>query len=110
MKDLEKTFIGIGEVKGFLFQQISKNDFGYLYSVAIGGSIDHYEVFLKDEQKEGESIIAGRKVIFENKILYPSSNKFGISAWTFKTYKESIESFENLCLLTKEGLNLATQI
>ena len=34
MIELEKEFIGIGEVKGFKFEQLDKNEYDYLYKVS----------------------------------------------------------------------------
>ena len=44
MKQLQQNFTGKGQVKGFTFTQIKKNEHAYIYEVNTGNSI-HYEVF-----------------------------------------------------------------
>lgn len=70
MKQLEKSFIGKGQVRGFKFTQIKKNDKAYIYKVT-DKSIKHYEVF-----KHKENIRFGC-------VSYPSNKSFGI--WAFTT-------------------------
>lgn len=46
MKELEKVFIGRGEVKGFYFEQVAKSDKAYLYKVTCAeGTRPYYEIF-----------------------------------------------------------------
>lgn len=85
MKQLEKEFIGRGEVKGFRFTQINKSDLAYLYEVDCDGSI-HYEVF---KHKENTQF---------NCVSYPKTNSFGVWAWTKGTLQEAVEKFELLSL------------
>jgi len=89
MKKLEKSFTGIGEVRGFAFEQVLESQKAYLYKV----NGDRYEVFLKKEQKAGEAIISGQKVIFEEKELYPRSEEFGKIAWAFQDYDKALVRF-----------------
>ena len=65
MKPLEITFIGKGEVKGFIFTQIKKSEKAYIYKVETEVS-KHYEVF---KHKENTQF---------NCISYPSSKGFGV--------------------------------
>ena len=46
IKKLEKTILGVGEVKGFLFTQIKESDNAYIYKVETEHSI-HFELFKK---------------------------------------------------------------
>lgn len=68
MKDLKEYFVGKGEVKGFIFNQIKKNKYGYIYEVDTGNG-KHYEVFKK------------RINTMYDCISYPSSKSFGSWAW-----------------------------
>tara|TARA_R110000744_G_scaffold148351_2_gene261415 strand:- start:23444 stop:23722 length:279 start_codon:yes stop_codon:yes gene_type:complete len=85
MKELEKEFIGKGQVKGFLFTQIKKTEFGYIYKVVDAGNL-RYEVFKRKLNVRFECI------------SYPSNKAFGI--WAFTTplicrANEILEDFEN---------------
>ncbi|NCB44140.1 MAG: hypothetical protein EOM59_16210 [Clostridia bacterium] len=82
-QELPKNFIGRGEVHGFGFRQISKSPIGYIYEVTQGRLV-HYEVFLR--------IINSRF----NRVSYPSSKSFGVTAWTFRTLDEANRKYEQL--------------
>lgn len=84
MKELQLEFIGRGQVKGFIFTQKNKSDYGYIYEVNTSTSI-HYEVFKRKENSQF------------NCISYPSDKAFGFWAWCCKTYEDALfrlESFE----------------
>ena len=83
MKQLEKEFIGRGEVKGFIFTQIKKSKLAYVYKVNCNGS-EHYEVF---KHKENTQF---------NCVSYPKTPSFGLWAWTYKSYDLAIEKFDLL--------------
>lgn len=83
MKQLEKVFIGRGQVKGFIFTQINKSEKAYIYEVNLGESV-HYEVFKHKENKHF------------NCVSYPSDKSFGLWAWTCKTLDRTIVRFEEL--------------
>lgn len=70
MKELEKEFIGKGQVKGFLFTQVKKTEHGYIYQVSDNGNL-RYEVFKRKLNTRFECV------------SYPSNNSFGI--WAFAT-------------------------
>ena len=82
MKELEENFIGKGEVKGFIFTQIKKSEYAYIYSVNNGFSVS-YEVFFRKENKQ------------YNCISYPSSKAFGFWAWS-ATKNTYLDIFEEL--------------
>lgn len=87
MDKLEEKFIGIGEVRGFLFEQLDKNEYTYLYRVSSKdedtGSIKlWYEVFERRHSKELDTVLDGQPIHFEEKESYPKSNSFGVWAWT----------------------------
>lgn len=43
IKELEKEFTGVGEVKGFEFRQINKSEAAYIYEVRSGDKL-YYEI------------------------------------------------------------------
>ena len=83
MKNLEKTIIGKGEVKGFLFTQIQTSDKAYIYKVDTGCSI-YYEVFKKKHKTNSK------------RDCFPTAKAFGIWAWTYKPFEKAIEKFNQL--------------
>lgn len=107
MVKLEKEFIGIGEVRGFLFEQIHKSKYAYMYRVSSGGEEKDkpkvwYEVFERKVSKEIDTCIGGQKVHFEEREIYPKANSFGISAWTIIDLIKAKEVFETITLKMKE--------
>lgn len=84
MKELEESFIGRAEVRGFLFKQVLKSDKGYLYRVDSTDSAHHYEVFERRENSQYDCV------------TYPSGKAFGKYAWTYKDYILAMERFERL--------------
>ena len=95
MKELELEFIGVGEVKGDLFKQIHRSPYAYIYERNFE-YIKSYEVFIRREAKETDSIIGGVAVHFEAKVKYPKSEDFGVWAWYFNSYDEAINKYENI--------------
>lgn len=83
IKPLPKQFQGKGEVKGYLFNQISKTDKAFLYEVGQGGT-KHYEVFKKKINRRYACI------------SYPTSKAFGIWAWTYMSLEQAIKKFDEL--------------
>lgn len=91
MRELEEKFIGKGEVKGFIFTQIKKSEYAYVYKVDNGASVN-YEVFFRKENTQF------------NCISYPSSKAFGIWAWSM-TESTYLEKFKELNLRRINSLN-----
>jgi hypothetical protein len=83
MKSLKKQFIGTGEVKGYKFTQIRCTKHAFLYEINTGDSL-YYEVFKKVKNKRFDVI------------SYPTSNYFGIWAWTYSTLGEALIKFDQL--------------
>jgi len=83
MKPLKKQFIGLGEVKGFIFYQIRVANQAFLYEVDHDGT-KHYEVFKR---------VINRRFAC---VSYPTSNSFGKWAWTFKLLVDAEETFKEL--------------
>ena len=83
MKELQKYFIGKGEVSGYRFTNLRQTDKASLYEVSSGNS-KHYEVF--------------RKVVNERYgcVSYPTSRAFGIWAWTYMSLERAERKFNEL--------------
>lgn len=96
MKELEENFIGRGEVKGFIFTQIKKSKYAYVYKVS-NGAIIHYEVFFRKENNQF------------NCVSYPSSKAFGSWAWS-ATENTYLDKFEELNLRRINALNSEQEI
>jgi len=80
VKLLQKEFIGRGEVKGISFKRIKKSKYIYLYQV----EDTYYEVFVRKVNK------------LYNTETYPSSRRFGKSAFTYVKKEEAIIKFNLL--------------
>ena len=94
--ELENSFTGIGEVKGFEFTKVAETDIGYVYCVRTSDKSNHYEVFKK--RKTPICIDFENKIYSETdfKEVYPNSKQFGISAWSVKNYKTALERLKVL--------------
>lgn len=83
MKELEKEFIGKGEVKDFRFKQIFANKYAYMYQVKHPDVHEvYYEVF---ERKINEQFGC---------VSLPKSKSFGIWAWCITDYDRAKEKFD----------------
>lgn len=83
MKQLKEKFKGRGEVKGFIFTQIKKSEYAYLYEVKEGDFL-RYEIFKHVENKHF------------NCVSYPSSKAFGSWAWTTDSIERAFDIFNDL--------------
>lgn len=92
MKELQITFTGRGQVKGYEFKQIKATKYAYLYEVSENNVI-HYEVFKRRENSLYECI------------SYPTDKAFGVWAWTCETLKRAEDKFNEIELdeLLKEN-------
>ena len=95
MKELELEFTGIGEVKGDIFKQINRSPYAYIYERDYEG-IKSYEVFLRKEIKESNTIIGGVEVHFEARVKYPRAEDFGVWAWYYNSYDKAINKYDNI--------------
>jgi len=94
IKDLNINFIGKGEVKGMLFQQLLFNDKAYLYSVTdIEHGTVHYEIFEK------------RINTRFNCVSYPTSYAFGSWAWTYANLQSATRMFRYVTVKIKKKNN-----
>lgn len=86
IKELDKDFVGVGQVRGFKFTQMNSSMYGFLYKVDSGDTI-YYEVFKRRVNTQ------------YNNISYPSNKAFGIWAWTTPDLSKAIDrlnSFEKV--------------
>ena len=93
IQELDKSFIGSGDVKGFVFTQISSNEKGYIYEVDNLCGVKHYEVIKRLTSPICINFYTKEFSKTEEKEMYPKSAKFGLDAWT---YKEKIDAIEKL--------------
>ena len=95
IKELDYTFTGKGEVKGFTFNQLHKCKNAYLYEVTDGINT-HYELFRR--KISAKCIDFDRKIYSETdfKEIYPKSKDFGKWAWCYSDIKKAIEKFTEL--------------
>lgn len=83
MRELKEYFVGKGEVKGFIFNQIKKTDYGFIYEINSGDKI-YYEVFKRIENT------------MYNCISYPTSKAFGLWAWTIESLEKAQEKLKEI--------------
>ena len=84
MKPLPIEFIGRGEVKGYVFRQISATDRAYLYEVRTTNTNVHYEVFKLKINKRFDCV------------SYPTSKAFGVYAWTYMCLGLAKKKFDEI--------------
>ena len=87
MKELKSYFVGIGQVKGYVFNQIKSTKYAYLYEVSENNVI-HYEVFKRLENTMYDCV------------SYPTDKAFGIWAWTCGTLERAEDKFNEIELNT----------
>ena len=83
MKELKEYFSGRGQVKGYVFNQISQTKHGFVYEVR-GDNTIHYEVFKRTINTMYDCV------------SYPSDKAFGVWAWTCLTLERANEKFNEL--------------
>ena len=88
LRELPLEFVGVGEVRGFLFRQVARTMFGYIYEVRGPGKGDsHYEVFRRMENARFGCV------------SYPKSKSFGAWAWccdSLAKARERLKGFEEI--------------
>ena len=93
--ELDSYFVGSGEVKGRIFNQINSTVLAYLYEINTGGT-KYYEVF---KRRSNAILLNFEKRQYSDHIFkerYPKSNDFGVWAWTFTDLKLAINKLESL--------------
>lgn len=84
IRELDKEFLGRGEVKRFKFIQIEASEKGYVYRVEPPNGLPYFEIFV-------------RKVnTMFKKVSYPGSKSFGLWAWTYPTIEQAINKLKQL--------------
>lgn len=83
MKELKEYFVGRGQVKGYIFNQIKRTKYAFLYEVSENNLV-HYEVFKRREN-----------TIYDC-ISYPSDKAFGVWAWTCDTLERAEDKFNEI--------------
>ena len=81
MKELKEYFSGRGQVKGYVFNQIRKTEWGFIYEVK-GKDTIHYEVFKRKENTMYDCV------------SYPTDKAFGLWAWTCDSVDRASEILE----------------
>ena len=99
MQELKKEFNGIGDVKGFTFTQLEKNNKAAFYEVLdTETNKKHYEVFLLKISKPTERTFGSQKIQYLESEIYPKTKAFGIWAWCFKDYQKAKNRFNSLTI------------
>ena len=83
MKELPIHFNGKGQVREYIFTQISKTDWGFIYEVEHGGH-RHYEVFKKRLNHRFGTV------------SYPRDKGFGVWAWTCMSLDDAEKRLEEI--------------
>ena len=85
MKELRTEFEGKGEVRGYHFRQVVKDDNYYIYEVTDNDAPDrkHYELFQRKVNKQ------------YNVESYPGSPSFGLWAWTYPDLASAIDGVKH---------------
>ena len=94
MRELKSYFVGIGQVKGYIFNQIKATKYAFLYEVSENNVI-HYEVFKRKENTMYDCI------------SYPTNKAFGKWAWTCSTLERAKVKFNEIetSIILKDEIN-----
>ena len=79
MRELKKSFTGIGQVRGYAFNQITATPYGYIYTKTNSMGSKSFEVFKRVKNRRFDCI------------SYPSDKAFGIWAWNVGTLERAQE-------------------
>ena len=85
MKELQVSFTGRGQVRGFEFTQLKKTKYAYIYQLEHLNRV-WYEVFKRKENTQF------------NVVSYPSNKAFGIWAWTTSDKNKAFDRFDEINL------------
>jgi len=97
LKKLEKTFQGVGEVKGKTFRQVFSDENYYIYEITENESGKVYHELIK-RVKTPVCIDFHNRVYSQSefKETYPKSKQFGKTGWTFAGFEQCKEKIEQL--------------
>ena len=73
MKQIDKEFIGVGEIKGITFKQLERQGLHCIYSRSDG----YFEVITLIEQQSGSTNFNGKVVNYEAKEIYCRGESWG---------------------------------
>lgn len=76
------------------YTQIARNDKYAVYSRSRDGKVRDYEVFKITILKKGTKVFS--KIVEEDTEQYPSTEKFGRTAWSLIDYDSAIDKFNEL--------------
>ncbi len=91
IKTIPYSFVGSGDVKGFIFTKVASTHHRYLYKVDSGDTDIYFEIF---KRKTAPICIDFEKRIYsdtEFKEVYPKSKDFGSWAWTTSSIDKAYE-------------------
>lgn len=99
LRELQKDFIGTGEVKGFKFHQVLASAKGYIYEVESSPKAKHhFEVFrrqitysVKINNETGKLGTDKDKLV----VSYPKSGSFGVWAWSCANEEHALQVYYN---------------
>ncbi len=103
--ELKKEFIGVGEVKGFIFTRIVKSKYAYIYKVHGDGGNIHFEVFERKISPICLNFESRKYSKTEFKERYPKSKDFGIWAFTVMSYESAMIEFNHIISRCELKLN-----
>lgn len=86
MKELDTTFEGVGEMKGYRFYQLKADGNAYLYELTDYEGNKHYEIF---ERRINTQF---------NNVSYPKSKAFGVWAWCANSLNRAVAKFNEVSL------------
>lgn len=93
MIQLEKEFIGSGEVKPSKFKQIKASKKAYIYERTEPEGTIYYEVFKHKESKGG---IGMHGINYTARVRYPKSKSFGVWAWCYREIEQAEKKYNEL--------------
>ena len=97
LRELQKDFVGVGEVKGFKFHQTLATEKGYIYEVESDPSFHHHFEVFKRKLTYGVRINdkTGKLEADTNKMVvsYPKSTCFGLWAWTCANEEHTLKMY-----------------
>lgn len=98
IKELSDEFVGIGEVRGYVFKKERSDGYAYLYSVRGGSGRVYYEVF---ERRVNDRF---------GVVSYPKSKAFGKWALTTYNWDKANEYFDKMSDIVKSRLSTSSDV
>jgi len=99
---LPQEFMGKGKSQGgWRFRQLQRVGNIALYEKSDDDGNTYWEVVVIEVSSGGETTIAGRKITFSPKELYPSNEAFGTRGWCFALLDSALQVFNQLIATQK---------